>query len=148
MNIKLSILLFSTLLAFVSCKENNVQKSPEELKLELSLSEGNYPDQYITLDSVKMNKNEIRKGNLFRSAKYDGYKITGLVKNSATIAKYKDLIINVEIFSKTKSIISTQDFTFYEFYEPNTTKPFNLIVNPPEQMNGYNVYVKNATYFH
>lgn len=140
-------LLFS-LIIILSCEfgsGSSQQKTPEELKLELKTQEQSYPVQYLTLDSVYMNQNKIKDAGIFTSAKYDGYKITGIVKNSATIAKFKDLKITVQIYSKTKTVIDEQTYVFYEYYEPNTEKNFFIKLNPPNAMKSFHAYVTGAT---
>lgn len=142
-----TFLLFSSML-ITSCdfgSNSNRQKTPEELKLELKIQEQSNPLQYLTLDSVYMNKNKVKDAGFFTSAKYDGYKITGIVNNSATIAKFKDLKITVQIYSKTKTVIDEQTYIFYEFYEPNSKKDFWIKLNPPNAMDTYNAYVTGAS---
>ena len=124
--------------------ESKKQKTPEELRLDLKIQEESNPKQYLTLDSVYMNQNKIREAGIFTSAKYDGYIITGIVKNSATIAKFKDLKITVQMYSKTETLIDEQTHIFYEFYEPNSENKFAIKVNPPPAMNSYQVSIVEA----
>jgi len=142
-----ALLLFLLLTNF-SCNFGNSSdrlKNPEELKLELKLSEQSSPMQYLSLDSVHMKRNKIKEAGLFSNAKYDGYKITGIVINSASIARYKDLVITVEIYSKTNTKISSEDYVFYEYYEPNSGKDFWIKLNPSDAMDSFQTNVTRAT---
>lgn len=141
------ILINALILAFllvISCKENR-EKTPDELKLELQMLENNNPLQYLELIQTTIQRNKIKEAGLFSSAKYDGYLITGKVKNSATLAKFKDLKLMVEFYSQTKTVIESKSYVKYEYFEPNTTKEFTLKVDPPEAMKGFGVSIIEAS---
>lgn len=133
------LILFST----SSCNQNR-QKTPEELKMELKIQESRNPHQYLKLESIKLNRNQIKKAGLFSRAKYDGFLISGIIKNSATLAKYKDLRLTVEYFSKTNTLLQSKTYTLYEYYEPNSSKDFQLKVYPPDTMQNYNITLFDA----
>ena len=97
------ILLFMMTISLIGCKDNNRPKTPTELKMELQMQENQNPLQYLKLENVVMNKNKIKDAGLFSSAKYDGYLITGQAINTATMAKFKDLKVMVELYSKKNS---------------------------------------------
>lgn len=132
------------LLSIISCKEVR-EKTPEELKMELQMLENNNPLQYLELLGTTIQINKIKNAGLFSSAKYDGYLIKGNVKNSATLAKFKDLKVMVEFYSQTKTVIESKSFVIYEYYQTNTTKEFTLKVNPPENMKSFGIYIIEAT---
>ena len=138
------ILICILTITAIGCKENR-QKTPAELKMELQMQENNNPKQYLKLENVKMKRNKIKDAGLFSSAKYDGYLITGQVKNSATIAKYKDLKVTVELYSQTKTVIESKSFVIYEYYEPNSTKNFSLKIDAPKAMNSFGTFIIGAT---
>lgn len=58
----------------------------------------------------------------------DKVKIDGKITNTATVTTYKDLTIRVNFYSKTNTLIRTEDYTLYEFYPPNTIQDFKLKV--------------------
>lgn len=138
------ILIYVLTITIIGCKENR-QKTPAELKMELQMQENNNPLQYLKLENVKMQRNKIKEAGLFSSAKYDGYLITGQVKNSATIAKYKDLKVTVELYSQTKTVIENKSFVIYEYYEPNSIKNFSLKIDAPDAMKSFGTFIIDAT---
>lgn len=138
------ILICILTITAIGCKENR-QKTPTELKMELQMQENNNPKQYLKLENVKMKRNKIKDAGLFSSAKYDGYLITGQVKNNATIAKYKDLKVTVELYSQTKTVIESKSFVIYEYYEPNSTKNFSLKIDAPNAMKSFGTFIIGAT---
>ena len=138
--------ILSILLA--SCGSTEVPKTPEELKAELLSQEKTQPLVYLTVDA-KMREDQVqtRRAGLFRDAEYakDGNTITGTIKNSATIAKFKDVVLTVTFYSQTETAIESKDFTIYEYYNPNTNTPFELKVYPPETMAKFGIEIKGAT---
>jgi len=58
----------------------------------------------------------------------DQLKINGIIENKATVTNYKDVIIEVVFYSKTKSEIARESYTIYDFYGPNSKKEFKLKV--------------------
>jgi|LauGreDrversion4_2_1035121.scaffolds.fasta_scaffold252270_1 hypothetical protein len=148
-----SILLLVFCLFMFSCGdssglitgESSRVKTPEELREELRKQEMNSPSQYVQLEGVTMKRNLVREAGWFRSAEYDGSVVEGSIKNTASIARFKDVVIVVEFYSKTETQIGQKEFVLYEYYEPNSNKNFRLKVYPPSEMGSYHVSIKNAT---
>lgn len=59
----------------------------------------------------------------------DKLKINGVIHNKATVTTYKDMVIDVVFYSKTKTEIAREQYTIYDFFGPNTQKEFKLKVN-------------------
>jgi hypothetical protein len=143
---KTFIIFFSTLI--ISCDNSSssiVPKSPEELKMELKIQEQNNPLLYLSSDNATMKRNLVKEEGLFRDAEYDGYLIEGTIKNSASVARFKDVVLTVQFYSQTGTVIEEKDFVLYEFYEPNATRNFTLKLYPPEAMDKFGVEIKGAT---
>lgn len=142
--------LFSVIL-LTSCHSSTpaeVPKTPEQLKAELLSQENTDPLTYLKVDA-KMREDQVktREAGLFHDAEFakDGNTIYGTIKNSATMAKFKDIILTVTFYSQTETAIASKDFTIYKFYKPNSTTAFELKVYPPEAMAKFGIEVKNAT---
>ncbi|MFZ4546131.1 MAG: hypothetical protein ACOYN4_01780 [Bacteroidales bacterium] len=120
-------------------------KSPEELRMDLKLQEQFDPTLYLTVSESTMKHNLTRKAGLFRDAEYDGWIIEGDIKNTASVAKFKDVVLTISLFSQTQTVIEEKDYVIYEFYSPNETKHFSFKIYPPEATNKFNVSVKSAT---
>ena len=52
--------------------------------------------------------------------------LEGTISNSATIAKYKDVVLNVHFYSKTKTLLGTQSHTIYEYFPAGRSKSFKI----------------------
>lgn len=120
-------------------------KTPEELKMELKIQEQSSPTDYLSASGATMKHNEVRKAGLFRDAEYDGWLVEGIIKNTATLARFKDVVLTIKLFSQTETVIEEKDYVIYEFFEPNTSKPFSIKIHPPEVTDKFNVSVKTGT---
>jgi len=59
------------------------------------------------------------------------YRIEGHIANTAATATYKDAIVEVSFFSKTKTLINSTRITVYEVFPPKAVKNFNVKVEAP-----------------
>lgn len=130
-----------------STESSERPKTPEELKMELASQEKTDPLTYLSIDAT-MREDQVltREEGLFHSAEYspDGNTIHGTIKNTATIAKFKDVVLRVTFYSQTETAIESKDYVVYEFYSPNTSTDFNLKVYPPEAMAKFGIEIVDA----
>lgn len=61
--------------------------------------------------------------------------VDGKITNSATVADYKDVVVRVTYFSKTKTVLGNEDYTLYEIFPPNSVKPFKLKIENYKDVN-------------
>ncbi len=87
----------------------------EEQKMTIEEKENANPKQFL---SVEGKYNENIWGTKF--------KVKGEITNKASKADYKDIIIRIKYYSKTKSLIESKDYTIYEVFPPNQQKSFKL----------------------
>lgn len=144
------------IISFVfACNSSNILKSEqerhktaEELMKDLKTEEQKNPKSYlITKATISPNRVKIRNAGLFREAEYatDGYYINGIIKNTAKVARFKDVILLISYSSQTGTVIEEEEHILYEFYEPNISKSFSIHVYPPDAMSQFNVTIKTAT---
>ena len=125
--------------------QSNTPKSAEELHQELKTEEQTTPTKYLAIENPTMKHNMVREAGLFRDAKYDGWLAQGQIKNTATIAKYKDVIVTIELYSQTKTLIETKDYVVYEYYEPYSRKDFTIKINTPGATYKFHMTIQDAT---
>lgn len=58
--------------------------------------------------------------------------IEGTVTNSASHTNYKDVVIEVLLYSSTKSVIETKRFVLYDYFPYGQTKTFKLKFDCPK----------------
>lgn len=122
-------------------------KSPEQLRFDLQQLEQLNPLEYLKVNATISPNNVLtREAGLFRDAKYevDGFNMEGTIQNTASLAKFKDVVLRVTFLSKTETILDQSDHVLYEFYEPKSNTPFSLHLYPPEATSQFNVTVKKA----
>lgn len=52
--------------------------------------------------------------------------IEGDIQNHATVASYKDIVVEVIFYSKTETELGRQNYIIYEYCSPNQSKDFKL----------------------
>lgn len=92
---------------------------------------GSYQEKVMTVA-------EIEKSDPTRFLKADGtynqsfwgdkIKIKGVVTNNATVANYKDVVVEVTFYSKTKSVMTSERYVIYDFFPAHSQKNFELNV--------------------
>jgi hypothetical protein len=149
----LNLLIISFVIGLTACSSSSsdsVEKTEDELKMELLDIEQSDPVRYLYAEDVTMQKQEkkVKDETLFREAVYedDGAIIEGTIFNKATLAKYKDLRVKVTFYSKTESVISEDEFVIYEFYEPNSSSVLNFKIDEiPSAYHSFTFDIVGAT---
>lgn len=75
----------------------------------------------------------------------DKIKIDGSISNTATVTTYKDVTVRVNFYSKTNTLIGSEDYTLYEFYPPNSKQSFKLKVKAYRNVSSLGWEVINAS---
>lgn len=115
---KPSCLLFIfVFISFVACnsKESRAEKekeSYEKTKAALLGKEENNPAMFIHI------KGENKKNLIGQTV------IKGKISSSATVAKYKDIDIKLNFYSKTQTLLESDDETIYVTIVPGATEKF------------------------
>ena len=101
------------------------RKSAQEIARPLTEEE--LKQQLMQKECAKFNdylEGSMKYIPIFRNAlslKVNGLKITCKIKNSATLATFKDIKAHVDFMSKTGTKIFEKEFDIYEFILPNNT---------------------------
>lgn len=75
----------------------------------------------------------------------DRLRIQGTVKNKATVANYKDVVIEVTYFTKTNTELGSERYVVYNHFPAHTSKDFFLKVNRPSSCRKLNWEAVGAT---
>lgn len=114
----IAIGILAVLAYFFIFKTNTPEPIPsnyQEPKMTIEETENANPKQFL---SVQGKLNESFLGNKF--------KVKGIITNKASITDYKDIIIRIKYYSKTKSVIGSEDYTIYEVFPAKQEKSFKL----------------------
>ena len=117
--------ILTTLLIAATCLTSCVnsgssqrQKTPEELRMELKQEEKANPTKYLSADGTY-------KENFWG----DKFNLKCTITNKASIATFKDAVLRVTYYTKTKTALGTKDYTVYELFPPTSSKEIELKIN-------------------
>lgn len=110
-----------------------IEKSPEELRQELLLTEQQSPTSYLQSQAT-MRENLIGETVL-----------EGTISNSSTLANFKDIVLNVTWLSKTDTELKTDQFSVYEFIEAGKSVSFKIKTYAPSATDRVKIEVFSAT---
>lgn len=98
-----------------SGSSNNDPQNYQEKVMTVAEIENSQPTQFLTAD-----------GNYNQNFLGTKLKVHGVIKNSATVASYKDAIVKITYYSKTKTILGSKTYTIYDTFAPHSTVHFEL----------------------
>ena len=115
--ISLNAIILSILL--LSCDSNGIKSfnqnmSYNDLKVAIWEKEKENPLEFLSIDGT------------YRSNLVDEWVLEGNIANSAIIANYKDIVIKVSFYSKTKTLIGTENLTIYDYFPAGEYSKFKL----------------------
>lgn len=128
------ILILIPLVANIIDSKSSSTASYEESVMTIQEIEAASPLNYLQADGT-YNSNFIG----------DKVKINGIITNSATVTTYKDVTVRVNFYSKTNTLIGSEDYTLYEFYPPNSKQEFKLKVKAYSNVSTLGWEVINAS---
>ena len=72
-------------------------------------------------------------------------KVDCVIKNTATLATFKDAVLKISYYSKTKTEIANKEMTLYEMFPPNSSKTIELKIDNYDDVNSIGWKIINAT---
>jgi hypothetical protein len=118
----------------------NEELSPEDLRKQLLKKEQNNPLKYLTIGaSFKENRVQTRNATVFRHSKHksDGYIFSGFIRNSATLATFSDIVVEVSFISSTGTLISSEEIIIYDRSSPDMDINFDKKIYPPDDTSSF-----------
>lgn len=93
-----------------------------------NFSPPSYQEQKLSIEEhEKQNPlHFLSSGGEYRKNMLGRFVLDGTIVNSATVATYKDVVIEISFYSKTETLLGTKQHSFYEYYPPGSTKTFQL----------------------
>ena len=116
MKVLFYLLLITTML---SCDESSTDVYPstpthEETKLTLEEQEKADPSEFVTATGG------------YRKNLIGEWVLIGKINNKATVATYKDAVLKITYYSKTKTALGSEEKTISEFFKPNSSQDFKI----------------------
>lgn len=107
-----------------------------------------YQEKVKTVEEIERSvpiKFLFASGNYSKNFFGNKIKVHGLIKNTATIVTYKDVLVNVTYYSKTNTKLTSNSYTIYDFFPPNSEKKFELKIDNYKDVNTIEWDVISAT---
>ncbi len=74
-------------------------------------------------------------------------KYKGVLENLATVVNYKDVVIEITFYSKTKTKFGTAEQTLSDFFPAHKNTAVDFKVDKPEQSDSIGISIKGAKYY-
>lgn len=93
-----------------------------------SLSHESYQDVKETLEDKELNNplSFLEESATYRKNLLGEFVIEGKIINLATIATFKDAVIEVTYYSRTNTYLGSEHFTIFEYFKPKSKTPFKI----------------------
>ena len=65
----------------------------------------------------------------------DKMKVKCVITNRATVASFKDAVVRITYYTKTKTELGSKDYTIYEVFPPNSTKTVDMKIDNYKNVN-------------
>jgi hypothetical protein len=97
-----------------ACKENKTENYQEKL-MTIEQTEKTQPTRFLRAEGT------------YNKSLFGGkLNFDGVIKNSATVVTYKDVVVKLTYFSENKTEIGKIEHTIQDFFPPQSEKPFEL----------------------
>ena len=108
-------------------------------------AKGHYPTLVLNTENLQLKHNMVEEGGLFSSPKFDGWILTGDIRNNDGLDIYKNISIQLEYMDEAKHKLNGQQLTINKTIAPGTIIDLNEKVYPPDEMKTFSVSIANAT---
>ena len=104
---------------FLSCTNStgNSNTSNENSKTDIAQKEKQKPLEFLHARGT------------YRTNMIGQWVLEGNIRNSATIATYKDVVFRIYYYSKTKTELGTEEKTVFEYFKPESDNNFKVKTN-------------------
>ncbi len=105
------------------------------METDSTVTEPTYEEQILSIeDQEKAAPKKFLKatGDLKKTVFGGNFKIDGTITNSATVAKFKNAVIEVSFYTDKNKYISASRFTIEDAFPAGSNKEFKLKIDPPK----------------
>lgn len=126
-----------------------VQCDREVILAALRQQESDAALSYLKVDQGRIRpiQEVAQRATLFQDAvmRNIGYKLDGIIENSALIADFKDIELEITYIAGNGSTINNESFKIYETVGAGQTEQFSIEINRPDQTESFRYSIKSAT---
>jgi hypothetical protein len=117
------------------------------LKQNSSSSASGYQQKIMTIEEIERSQPAkfLKADGTYRENFWgDKFKIKCTISNKATVASYKDPVVRVTYYSKTKTVLARNSYTIYEVFQPHSEKTVDLKIDNYKDVNSIGWEVVSA----
>lgn len=127
-----SLVVVVMVISSTACNQAH-SDSYQEAKMTVAQQERKTPTAFLTTDGT------------YRRNLIDEWVLEGVIASKATTVTYKDVILRVDFFSKTKTLIGSERHPIYEFIGPQQQQSFKIKTMGVDGANSVNWEIEGAT---
>lgn len=101
-------------------------------KLDLDSAGKSYKERVMTIEEIERSQPTTflsANGTYRKNFLGNKIKINCVITNKAKAATYKDAVVRVTYYAKTKTALRSNDYTIYEIFSPSSTKTVKLKID-------------------
>tara|TARA_Y100001934_G_C12362185_1_gene781375 strand:+ start:867 stop:1634 length:768 start_codon:yes stop_codon:yes gene_type:complete len=106
-----------------------------------------YQEKVMTVEEIERSQpiNFLSADGTYRENFWgDKFKVSCTITNTATVATYKDAVVRVTYYTKTKTVLGSNDYTVYETFPPTSTKTVEFKIDNYKNVNSIGWDIINA----
>jgi hypothetical protein len=136
-------LIISALIIYYKINSNNTGHSGAD-----SLEINTYEEKVLTVEEMEraeptdfLDADGTYRKNFFGTK----IKVHGFIRNTATVATYKDAVVRITYYSKTRTALITKNYKIYDYFPPKSKKNFELKIENYKDVNSIGWEVVSAS---
>lgn len=130
---KKSIIYMVSIALFFACSNKSPEAQYEEQKVSIETMERNQPASFLSSDGT------------YREALFSNKEVLqGTISSKATVAIYKNIVLEVTCYDENKRELGKQQITIFETVAPGQTIQFREKINVPDGTSAMGWNVLNA----
>lgn len=100
-----------------------------------SSADGNsqtYQEKVMTVEEIERSQPSnflAASGSYSKNFWNDKFKVHGIVKNNATVVSYKDAVVKITYYSKTRTELASKEYIIYDNFPPHSEVKFELKID-------------------
>ena len=97
-----------------------------------------YQERVMTIEEIERSQptNFLSADGTYRESFWgDNIKVNCVITNSATVATYKDAVVRITYYTKTKTKLGSKEYPVYEVFPPKSTKTVELKIDNYKNVN-------------
>ena len=134
-----SAYIFALLFSLTACGQSGDSST--------SITEESYNQKVISVEETELSQPTTflrAGGNYNKNLIGTKLKVHGTITNSASVATFKDAVVQITFYSATKTELFNKNYTIYDYFPPHSTVEFKLKTENPRDVESIGMAVISA----